>query len=119
MDTDKALILVYVLYTYTHVSVCVCVYIDACVFRHIYVYMLEIAYMYPARTGSEGKPAQADQPDRPDTTRSVDIRYACCNLHNTLWLIASQRKPSSGCRLGIHTRIAGTAARPRSECQRV
>ena len=47
MDTDKALILEYVLYACTHVSMCVCVYIDACVFGHIYVYMLEIAYMYP------------------------------------------------------------------------
>ncbi len=104
---------------YTCVCVTVRVYIDACVFRLIYVYMLEIAYMYPARTGSEGKPAQADQPDRPDATRSVDVRYACCNPHNTRWLIASQRKPSSRCRLGIHTRIAGTAAQPRSECRRV
>ena len=61
MDTDKALLLEYVLYACTHVRecVCVCVYMDACVCRHIYVYMLEIAYMYPARTGSEGKPAQA------------------------------------------------------------
>ena len=49
MDTDKALILEYVLYACTHVRecVCVCVYMDACVFRHIYVYMRKIAYMYP------------------------------------------------------------------------
>ena len=71
---------------YTCVCVSVHVYIDACVFRLIYVYMLEIAYMYPARTGSDGKPAQADQPDRPDATRSVDVRYACCNPHNTRWV---------------------------------
>ncbi len=47
MDTDKALLLEYVLYAGTHVRECLCVYIDACVFGHIYVYMLEIAYMYP------------------------------------------------------------------------
>ena len=71
--------------------------IDACIiFVHIYVHMREIAYMYPARAGSEGKPAQAVHADRPDPTQLEALTSATrvCHLHDKRWLLASQCSPS-------------------------